>query len=101
VERGFFTAQVDEISCVTMCFVVPDVFQFHKDWNERGKALADALYRKSSACKNWTPIKACGTAEAAPFQNLRSFKNRFNVPRGRYPGTHFFGLKDATILRKA
>ncbi len=33
-------------------FVVPDVFQFHKDWNERGKALADTLSRKYSACKN-------------------------------------------------
>jgi hypothetical protein len=31
--------------------VVPDVFQFHKDWNDRGKTLADALYRKYSACK--------------------------------------------------
>jgi len=30
--------------------VVPDVFQFYKDWNERGKALADTLYRKYSAC---------------------------------------------------
>jgi hypothetical protein len=33
-------------------FVVPDVFQFHKDWNERGKGLADTLSRKYSACKN-------------------------------------------------
>jgi len=33
-------------------FAVPDVFQFHKDWNERGKALADTLSRKDSACKN-------------------------------------------------
>jgi hypothetical protein len=33
-------------------FVVPDVFQFHRDWNERGKALADTLYQKYSACKN-------------------------------------------------
>jgi hypothetical protein len=33
-------------------FVVPDVFQFRKDWNERGKALADTLSRKYSACKN-------------------------------------------------
>ncbi|HVM91768.1 MAG TPA: hypothetical protein VMT67_03095 [Terriglobales bacterium] len=32
--------------------VVPDVFQFHKDWNERGKTLADALSRKYSTCKN-------------------------------------------------
>ena len=32
-------------------FVVPDVFQFHKDWNERGEALADTLSRKYSACK--------------------------------------------------
>lgn len=32
--------------------VVPDVFQFDKDWNERGKALADTLSRKYSACKN-------------------------------------------------
>jgi hypothetical protein len=33
-------------------FVVPDVFQFYEDWNERGKALADTLSRKYSACKN-------------------------------------------------
>jgi len=32
-------------------FVVPDVFQFYKDWNDRGKTSADALYRKYSACK--------------------------------------------------
>jgi hypothetical protein len=31
--------------------VIPDVFQFHKDWNDRGKTLADALSRKYSACK--------------------------------------------------
>ena len=33
-------------------FVVPDVFQSYKDWNERGKALAVTLSRKYSACKN-------------------------------------------------
>lgn len=32
--------------------VVPDVFQFHKDWNERGKTLEDTLSRKYSACKD-------------------------------------------------
>jgi hypothetical protein len=32
--------------------VVPDVLQFYKDWNERGQALADTLYRKYPACKN-------------------------------------------------
>jgi hypothetical protein len=32
--------------------VVPDVFQFYKDWNERGKALADTLSQKYPACKN-------------------------------------------------
>lgn len=31
---------------------IPDVFQFQKDWNERGKTLEDALYRKYPACKN-------------------------------------------------
>jgi len=33
-------------------YFVPDVFQFRKDWNERGKVLAEALSRKYSACKN-------------------------------------------------
>jgi hypothetical protein len=32
--------------------VIPDVFQFHKDWNDRGKTLAEALYRTYPACKN-------------------------------------------------
>lgn len=31
--------------------VIPDVYQFYRDWNDRGKTLADALYRKYSACK--------------------------------------------------
>ena len=32
--------------------VVPDVFQYNRDWNKRGKALGEALNRKYSACKN-------------------------------------------------
>jgi hypothetical protein len=35
--------------------VVPDIFEFHKDWNERGKMLADTLSRQYSACKNERP----------------------------------------------
>ena len=31
---------------------IPDVFEFQKDWNERGKTLADTLYGQYSACKN-------------------------------------------------
>lgn len=33
-------------------YVVPDVFEFRKEWNERGKALADTLSQKYPACKN-------------------------------------------------
>jgi len=32
--------------------VIPDVFRFDEDWNERGKALADSLYQQYPACKN-------------------------------------------------
>jgi hypothetical protein len=32
--------------------MIPDVYDFYKDWNERGKTLADTLSRKYSACKN-------------------------------------------------
>lgn len=31
---------------------IPDVFQFDRDWNKRGKTLGEALNRKYSACKN-------------------------------------------------
>jgi hypothetical protein len=36
---------------------IPDVFAFQKDWNERGKTLADMLYGQHSACKNQTAPK--------------------------------------------
>jgi len=32
--------------------VVPDIFAFHKDWNERGKTLAETLSRQYPACKD-------------------------------------------------
>jgi hypothetical protein len=32
--------------------MIPDVYDFYKDWNERGKSLADTPSRKYSACKN-------------------------------------------------
>jgi len=32
--------------------VIPDVFRFDEDWNERGQALADSLYQQHPACKN-------------------------------------------------
>jgi hypothetical protein len=31
--------------------IVPDVYEFHKDWNDRGKTLAVALDRLYSACR--------------------------------------------------